>query len=164
LPVHWECGRGDAIPDESAAADIVQIINPLWIGTPASHWGSCVHPDCSGSNFGHVWEATEPSGFPSCARMCALCREIVHLRRWELISELVEGPQPPIYPICPAARDLFALRAAATKSQRVGRNDPEQKRDGNGRHSKKNQRLRRCSLRSGHWGRRLVGPVEASSA
>jgi hypothetical protein len=40
LPVHRECGRGEAIADDSAAAAITQIINPLGIGTVRSYSAS----------------------------------------------------------------------------------------------------------------------------
>jgi hypothetical protein len=32
LPVHRECGRGEAIADDSAAGGVMQIINPLGFG------------------------------------------------------------------------------------------------------------------------------------
>src|SRR5438132_2141908 len=37
LPVHRECGRCEAITDDSAADDGAQIINPWWIGTVRSY-------------------------------------------------------------------------------------------------------------------------------
>ena len=37
LPVHRDCGRGEAMADDSAADDMLQIVNPLRIGTRRSH-------------------------------------------------------------------------------------------------------------------------------
>ena len=47
LPVHRECGRGEAIADDSAAAAITQIINPLGIGTVRSYSASWLYRELS---------------------------------------------------------------------------------------------------------------------